>query len=286
MELPRGNWSGDGVEGWCLYFIESRDERTKLRPVSPPNPLDAAHWAGASSPRPDVRPGRPATWRIEKKSARTPREGALARPEARAQLFHTFAHHELQAAELFAWGILAFPQTPLDFRIGLLQLCQAELEHLALYLEHMRLLGTRFGDHGIRDWFWERVPACADPSSFLAFLGLGLEGANLEHTHRFAHAFRCVGDTRGAKILDRIEREETAHVAFALKWFEHFTGEPLDYERWRAALPAPLSPGLLRGQPLNRAARRRAGMGERFLIRLEAEGPAHLPAANAKGTGG
>jgi len=48
----------------------------------------------------------------------------------------------------------------------------------------------------------------------------------------------------------------------------------LDYDRWRAALPPPLTPALLRGAELNRSARRRAGQGEAFLERLAAEPPA------------
>jgi uncharacterized ferritin-like protein (DUF455 family) len=225
-----------------------------------------------------LRPGRPDAWRVEKRAPRTPREGALVRRDARAQLMHTFCHHELQAAELFAWAVLAFPETPKDFRIGLVQLCQSELEHLALYRRHLETLGACFGDYPLRDWFWERVTECRDPASFVGFFGLGLEAANLEHSQRFATAFRTVGDDEGARILERVEREEVTHVAFALSWFEHFTGGPLDYERWRACLPSPLTPSLLRGRPLNRSARKRAGFSDDFLARLEAEGPTNVPA--------
>jgi uncharacterized ferritin-like protein (DUF455 family) len=147
---------------------------------------------------------------------------------------------------------------------------------MALYLEHMRGLGTEFGAHPVRDWFWERVPRCADATSFVALQGLGLEGANLEHSARFAVQFRAAGDDAGARILERVEQDEIAHVAFAARWFERFTGAALDYDAWRAALPAPLTPALLQGHPLNRAARRRAGFGEAFLDRLAAEPPTGL----------
>ena len=98
-----------------------------------------------------------------------------------------------------------------------------------------------------------------------------LEGANLEHSARFADAFRAAGDDDGARILDRVEREETAHVAFALRWFEHFTGKPLDYAAFRAALPAPLTPAMMQGRPLNHHARERAGFDAEFLRQLAAE---------------
>ncbi|MEZ5973407.1 MAG: DUF455 family protein [Planctomycetota bacterium] len=96
------------------------------------------------------------------------------------------AHHELQAAEMFAWALLAFPETPLAFRQGLWRLLRSEeLGHLALYLQRLAALGTRFGDEPVRDWFWSRLGSVQTPVEFVAFLGLGLEGANLEHAQRF-----------------------------------------------------------------------------------------------------
>jgi uncharacterized ferritin-like protein (DUF455 family) len=189
----------------------------------------------------------------------------------RARLVHTFLHHELQASELFAWAVLAFPATPREFRAGLVRLSAEELEHLALYREHLGRLGCKFGAFPVRDWFWERVGAVPDALGFVALLGLGLEGANLEHCARFAAMFRAAGDEPGARILERVEREEVGHVAFARRWFERWTGAPLEYGRWRAALPVPLTPAVLRGTPLNRAARERAGFDAVFLARLEAE---------------
>ena len=187
---------------------------------------------------------------------------------------HTFLHHELQAAELFAWAVLAFPTAPQPFREGLVQLCREELTHLALYVEHLNELGFAVGDFPVRDWFWSRVAKCTDAIAFVALQGLGLEGANLEHSPRFAAWFRDAGDEAGARILERVAEEEIGHVAFATRWFERLSGAPLDYDRWCAALPAPLTPAILKGRPLNRRARAQAGMDDAFLARLEAEPPA------------
>jgi uncharacterized ferritin-like protein (DUF455 family) len=208
--------------------------------------------------------------RVVARSPRTPPAGALVRVEARAQLVHTFVHHELQAAELFAWAVLAFPDTPREFRAGLVRLCVEELGHLALYAAYLEDLGFSVGDFRVRDWFWERVARCESAASFVALQGLGLEGANLEHSARFAGLFRAAGDEQGARILERVERDEIAHVAFAARWFERFIGARLDFDSWRAALPPPLSPSLLRGRPLNREARLRAGFDAQFLDRLAA----------------
>jgi len=264
------------VERWCLDFVAEQDLERKLAP--PPPPADARFETDAPARRVTA-PGRPAELTLVRRAPRTPGPAALAEPRARAHLVHAFLHHELQAAELFAWAILAFPRTPRDFRAGLLRLCQEELGHLALYRSHLATLGFAAGAFPVRDWFWERVPLVRDELAFVALLGLGLEGANLEHSARFAAWFRDAGDEAGARILERIGQDEVEHVAFARRWFERWTGSPLEYGRWRDALPAPLTPALLRGLPLNRAARTRAGLDEAFLARLEAE-----PAATRRST--
>lgn len=265
------------VERWCLDFVLAQDLAWKLSPPDPPDLTLDASWEDSAPQRRVERPGRPPELRVTQRSPRAPGADALARPEIRARLVHTFLHHELQAAELFAWAVLAFPGAARALRAGFVVLCREELGHLALYAAHLERLGSRVGAFPVRDWFWERVARTDDIAAFVALQGLGLEGANLEHSARFAERFRAVGDEEGARILERVEREEIGHVAFAVRWFERLTGEPLDYERWRAALPSPLTPAVLRGRPLNRAARKRAGFDDAFLARLEAEPSTSLP---------
>jgi uncharacterized ferritin-like protein (DUF455 family) len=252
------------LESWCLAFISGTELEAKL---TPPEPL--GQFAESVQALRLERPGRPCELRPVARAPRTPRE--LGPVHARAQLVHTFLHHELQAAELFAWAILAFPETPREFRAGCLRLCREELAHLALYRAHLATLGHCVGDFPVRDWFWERVARVVTPLEFVALQGLGLEGANLEHAARFAAAFRAAGDEAGAAILARVEQDEIGHVAFAKHWFERWSGAPLDYGRWSAALPAPLTPSVLRGLPLNRGARARAGLDDAFLDQLERE---------------
>lgn len=259
------------VARWCFDLVTTRDLARKLRPAPLPDPCDPLSFDATLGAIRILAPGRPPRLRVLTRSTRTPPAGALVRTEARAQLVHTFVHHELQAAELFAWALLAFPETPREFRLGLVRLCCEELAHLALYAGHLATLGHQYGDFPVRDWFWERVGRCTTPAAFVALQGLGLEGANLEHSARFAGLFRAAGDEAGARILEIVERDEIAHVAFAARWFARFTGAPLEYDAWRAALPAPLTPALLHGRPLNRRARASAGFDERFLARLEAE---------------
>lgn len=264
------------LERWCWDFILESELERKLSPGAPPALELGSSWEAAPRPLRLQAPGRPREWQLVGRSRRTPKLAALVQPEARCRLLHTFLHHELQAAELFAWAYLAFPETPREFRAGLLRLCGEELGHLALYREHLVRLGGALGRHGARDWFWERALTCETPASFLAFQGLGLEGANLDHSARFAAGFRAAGDEVGAGLLERVGRDEERHVAFAIHWFEFFRGA-LNYEAWCQALPAPLTPAVFKGNVMNLSARSRAGMGAEFLKSLGREPPARGP---------
>ncbi|MCA9578043.1 MAG: DUF455 family protein [Polyangiales bacterium] len=259
------------VETWALRYIESDALAYKQAPPPPP-----ATFSGTVS-RVPTRPGRPPELRVVQQGQK--RRG-LRNPRARAELLHTFWHHELQAAELMCWALLRFPEAPLEFRRGLLGICLDEVRHMGLYAAHIDALGAALGDFGVRDWFWERVPRVSSPAGFVAFVGMGLEAGNLEHAGRFAARFRDVGDEPGAAVQERVGSEEVAHVRFATHWFEVFTGHG-DFETWRAHLPPPISPVLLRGLPLDRHRRRRAGMDDAFMDALEAFQPSLLPPGSA-----
>lgn len=251
------------VEAWARTYVESTDLAHKLAPPAPPGT-----WADGAPQRLE-RPGRPPELLV---TARADKTRGLGSPRGRARALHTFLHHELQAAELMAWAILAFPDTPRAFREGLLRIALDETRHMRLYAGQIERLGHRVGDFAVRDWFWSRIPTCADPASFVAVMGLGLESANLEHTASFAARFREAGDEEGARVQEVVGREEIAHVRFGVRWFEHFRAE-LAFDAWAAALPAPLTPLLMRGRPLQREARLRAGQNERFLDALDAWQP-------------
>src|SRR5678815_2871394 len=140
-------------------------------------------------------------------------------------------HHELQAAELMAWAVLAFPRTPPPFRRGLLKILGDELRHMQAYGPYLEALGFRYGDFPVRDWFWERVPRSPTAAHFVAVLGLGFEGGNLDHAERFAERFAAIDDPIGAALLRTVGDEEIGHVRFAVRWFERFTGS-VDFRTW------------------------------------------------------
>jgi uncharacterized ferritin-like protein (DUF455 family) len=253
------------VERWAWDYVTSTELQVKLSPPPPP-----ADWAPEPQRWSLAAPGRPPELQPRLERKKTPKPGSLGDVKKRAELLHTFLHHELQAAELMAWALLAFPQTPPAFRKGLLSLCRDEVRHLGLYRAHLDTLGFPFGTWPINDWFWSRVPQEATtPQHFVARLGIGFEGGNLDHGARFTAAFTAAGDPVAAAIQAQILEEEVPHAAFGLHWFQVFTGT-LDFDTWRTYLPRPLSPMMTRGLPLNLEARRRAGYPEPFLDALAA----------------
>lgn len=252
----------DSLQCWAYAYVMSERLEDKLALCAQP-PIVATDCA----PLRLERPGRPPELRVSSAKTKTPGAGALRDPRRRAALLHTFLHHELQAAELMCWALLAFPDTPAAFLRGLFAICQDEIRHMHMYAAHIAQLGCAVGEFPVRDWFWERAPAAQTPAAFLALMGLGFEAANLDHTRRFAERFRAAGDEAGAQLQETVAREEVPHVAFAAHWFRRFTGE-LSFEHWCAALPAPLSPMVMRGDPIDRAARAQAGIPEPFLDAL------------------
>ncbi len=266
--MNRGAPREGTLEAWAWSLVTTDDLAIKRAPGPPPTERDAA-WR----PTRLAAPGRP-PWLVRTdKRRKTPRAGALVRPEKRAELLHVFAHHELQAAELFAWAILAFSDAPEPFVRGLAGLAGDEARHFGAYERELARLGHPYGAFPVRDWFWERAPSIATPVSFCAFVGLGLESANLDHARRFEAELRAAGDPSAADLTVAIGREEIAHVRFAVRWFTRL-GEPLDLEAFVRALPPPLSPILFRGRPLDRDARREAGWPDAAMDALERWQPA------------
>jgi len=202
------------VERWAWEYVSTTDLDHKRAP--PPPPRD---FAVGAAPLRIAAPGRPAALRVTLRAPKSPGPEAIRAPERRAALIHTFLHHELQAAELMCWALLAFPDTPEAFRLGLLGVARDEIRHMALYEEQLAALGFAYGAFPVRDWFWERVPRVQTALGFVATFGMGLEGANLDHTARFADRFRAIGDEAGAAVQERIGAEEVPHVRFALHWF-------------------------------------------------------------------
>ncbi len=259
------------IETWAAAYIRSTDLTHKLAP--PPVP---AAFTEAVAPLRIATPGRPPELVVAGRAKKAPKRGAFVDPRRRAEILHRFFHHELQAAELMLWALLAFPATPVAFRRGLVQIAHDEIRHANLYLARVVDLGCSVTDFPVRDWFWQRVPSCRTPSEFVAVMGMGLEAANLDHAERYERIFRDLGDGESADLQARVQHEEIPHVRFAMHWLARFEDKAHDpnFDAWSAQLPAPLSPWIMKGEPLAREARKRAGFDDVFLDALAAYQPA------------
>ena len=112
------------VERWALDYVTATSLKVKLAPEPPGSRLRGGSEAPA---RRIEAPGRPPELQV---TERADKVRGLRAPSGRARALHTFFHHELQAAELMGWAILAFPDTPLAFREGLLRIALDEIRIL------------------------------------------------------------------------------------------------------------------------------------------------------------
>lgn len=244
------------------------DLEQKLAAVVPP--------VSDETPGPAIRPLEPARPRSLKFAPRRtapamPAATALADPARRAIAHHIMANHELQALEVMAWTLLAFPDAPAEFRRGLVGIMADEQRHTRMHVERARALGLEFGRLPVNCYIWNKAMAFTSVLDYLAGLPLVFEGRNLDHTLEFAEAFTKAGDERSAALMQVIHRDEIAHVAFGIDWLRRLKPEhQSDWEAFVDHLHWPLRPGKARGDVFQTDARRAAGLSAEFITRLAA----------------
>ena len=253
------------IRDFALTVVRTEDLDIKLAPP-------AAELTD-EAPGPVVRleePGRPARLRFSRRIGVPPIEG-MPDPAQRPRILHALANHELQAAELFAWALLAFPDTPSDFRRGLLRILQDEQRHTRMYLARLEAYGARFGDWPVNGYFWSKIPDVTTPLRFLCAMSLTFENANLDHTEEYAEAALKAGDPKTATVIEQVQRDEIEHVRFGWEWLQVFKQEDESaWEAFRANLTWPLRPAKAKGGRIfNREGRAAAGMDAEFIRRLE-----------------
>ena len=258
------------IREYALALLEAETLAGKLAP--PPRDL------ADDAPGPELRvasPHRPPGLAIrDGREARVPKVEGMADPAQRRRILHALANHELQAAELFAWALLAFPDTPGAFRRGCLGVLAEEQTHLGMYVARIEALGGRFGDHAVSGHFWRRAERIDSPLSFVCTMGLTFENANLDFAGEHARAARDAGDEETARVLERVHGDEIRHVRFAWDWLLAWK-EPAHtpWEAWCAAVAPPLGPSRARGAAFDAAARLAAGLDEDFVGRLAGTTP-------------
>jgi uncharacterized ferritin-like protein (DUF455 family) len=219
-------------------------------------------------------PGRPPGLEaIHHRKVSVPPLAGMRDPAQRARILHALANHELQAIELFAWALLAFPDAPRPFRAGLLGILAEEQLHLGLYLERLAAHGVAFGSLPVTGHFWNKLPEPATPLRFVCWMGLTFEQANLDFAGDYARAARAAGDPATADVLDRVHADEIGHVRFAWTWLERFAPGVDPWDAYLANVTPPLGPHRARGRDLDADARRAAGIAEPFIAQLDAIAP-------------
>ncbi|MFL6196955.1 MAG: DUF455 family protein [Thermoanaerobaculia bacterium] len=249
---------------FALTVVRTEDLDLKLRPA----PADLTDEA----PGPPLRltgPGRPSNLRFHRRIDVPSIEG-MPDPAQRPRILHALANHELQAAELFAWALLAFPDTPKDFRRGLLRILDDEQRHTRMYIARLEDAGARFGDFPVNGYFWGKVETITSPLRFLCAMSLTFENANLDHTLDYAEAARKAADAKTAAVIDRVHLDEIEHVRFGWTWLQAFKEEDESaWDAYRSNLTWPLRPAKARGRTFHAEGRRAAGLDAEFIRRLE-----------------
>src|SRR5262245_18882553 len=229
-----------------------------------------------AAPGPAERPGlpaRPTELRFcgRRESPPMPHPDTLVDPRRRAIAHHIMANHELQALEVMAFVLRAFPEAPAEFRSGLAGIMQDEQRHTRLHLDRLAELGMQFGDIPVNGYFWSKAREFKSLLDYLAGLPLTFEGRNLDHTLEFEEWFERAGDGKSAGVMRAIHRDEIQHVALGVHWLRVI--KPADQPEWEAyesALQWPLRPEKSRGKSFHREPRLAAGMSPEFVDRLEA----------------
>ncbi|GAB5370361.1 hypothetical protein AAMO2058_001486100 [Amorphochlora amoebiformis] len=264
----------DEMYEFCREILENPSLEAKLRTPSRCVWDSEGVWEGL-----DIQePARDESIRLQHHCAtKLPKLSALQDEENRAQVLRTFAHHELQAVELFAWAILNFPHVPIGLRKGWLQTLVEEQSHCKLYLQRLHALnGSMETGPPLSSYFWKQLPSIRSAerpeAAFLCAMGLTLEAANLDHTLKFKQAFTDVGDTQTAEILQRVHDEEITHVRQANVWlkrlegmYQHTENVNSDVELYEKYVVFPFESHKARGRPMQKSARRKAGLSEEFI---------------------
>ena len=218
-------------------------------------------------------PGRPANLAITPgRRAHVPPIAGMRDRNQRARIIHALANHELQAIELFAWAVLAFPATPVAFRHGLVAILADEQRHFAMYTERLAAHGVAFGDEPVTGHFWNKLDHMTTPIELVCTMNLTFENANLDFAGDYARAARTAGDAATADALDQVHADEIKHVHFGWVWLRRFT-EGDAWQAYLAHVRPPLGPARARGAHFDREARRKAGFDDAFIAGLEAIAP-------------
>jgi uncharacterized ferritin-like protein (DUF455 family) len=198
-----------------------------------------------------------------------PHHETFSDPKRRGVAHHILSNHELQALEVMAWTLLAFPDAPADFRVGLARVMADEQRHTRMHVERAAALGVRFGDLPVNCYIWKKALEFTSVLDYLAGLPLTFEGCNLDHSLEFERHFLAANDPKSAAVMRQIHHDEIEHVAFGYEWLCRLKpAQQSDWDAYVEHLHWPLRPEKARGDEFQIAARQAAGLSPEFVERL------------------
>jgi uncharacterized ferritin-like protein (DUF455 family) len=188
----------------------------------------------------------------------------------RAICLHRFAGHELLAVEIMAFALLAFPDAPRSFRMGVANTLREEQEHVRLYIAQMERLGLKFGDLPLFKHFWKQTEYLTSPVDYISMMSLTLEMANLDFAPHYGASFKRNGDLESYELMKRILTDEISHVKFGMRWIQKLKSEDQDaFELYQESIHPHLPMKRARGFIFQEEPRREALVPEHWIHALK-----------------
>jgi uncharacterized ferritin-like protein (DUF455 family) len=214
---------------------------------------------------PDV-PARPAEPVLLPPNA-MPKRGRGGSERGRIALLHALAHIEFVAIDLAldAAGRFGAQMGP-DFVSDWLSVAKDEAMHFALLARRLKTLGSHYGAMPAHDGLWDAARETAhDVAARLAVVPMVLEARGLDVTPVTIERFEAAGDSRSARILQRILDDEIRHVRFGTTHFSRVCEERGESPpaMWKALVHRHFR-GAVK-PPFNDSARRSAGLSCEFM---------------------
>ena len=229
--------------------------------------VDAACGADEALVEPAGIPGRPARPVLVAHTALKTR--SVHSIEGRAALIHALAHIELNAIDLALDLCWRFPGLPEAFYRDWLAVAREEALHFELLRDHLRTLGSEYGDLPAHNALWEMAERTKhDLLARIALVPRTLEARGLDASPPIRAKLVAAGDHRAGEILDVILHDEIGHVAVGNRWYRQLCDERgLEPVATYAALATKYRAPQPRG-PFNLDARRAAGFTDQELVAL------------------
>jgi uncharacterized ferritin-like protein (DUF455 family) len=196
-----------------------------------------------------------------------PKRGRGGSERGRIALIHALCHIEFVAIDLALDAAGRFgAERGAQFVTDWLTVAADEAMHFSLLARRLVTLGSHYGAMPAHDGLWDAARETAhDVAARLAVVPMVLEARGLDVTPMTITRFAAAGDTRTARILQRILDDEVRHVRFGTSHFGAVCAVRGDSppEMWKVLIARHFR-GTLK-PPFNDSARRSAGLSYEFM---------------------